>query len=132
MGMREQVLAAAEQYTKQTNPKLRWDEWNYFYSQITTQPGPSPEPFGFKRRTDNPQFLEGVDPMTVDFWWDRVKTLIAGASAGGGPSTADTGGSTGGGSTGGGSTGGGMAAGGNVFIDTLLMLLSVIFSGRTI
>lgn len=132
MALKDQVLAAAETYTKSKNPKLRWDEWNYFYSQITNQPGPNPEQFGFKRRADNQGMLD-VDPMDVNFWWAKVSTVIAGAGApgtvnnstpGGNPATGQPTGATGSGGTG--------SANSNVFLDTLLMLLSIVFAGRTI
>lgn len=135
MALREQVLSAAESYTKTSNPKLRWDQWNWFYKQITTQIGPAPEQFGFHRRANNQEMLD-VDPMTVDFWWSKVSSVIAGGSyqAGSGVVTLPGGGSTtvSPGPSAVQPTGPAGTAGGNVFLDTLLMLLSILFAGKTL
>lgn len=46
---------------------MNWDEWNWFYTQVTGHPGPSPESFGIERRDPMPdiRFSEWADKVLV-------------------------------------------------------------------
>lgn len=66
----EQVKQAALGATGRT--LLNWDEWNYFWKQITGEDGPAPEDRGLTRTAEGMVLLDGKSTYPFETWYARA------------------------------------------------------------
>ncbi len=123
--MDEQIQAAAMAAMSRTD--LNWDEWGFFYRQVTGDAAPAPEDRGFSREADGSVLVGGRTNYPYSAWRNAAfggagatntgAGAGAGAGAGGG---AGTGSGTG---TGSGGAGGGAGAQKESFLGWIEYLL---------
>ena len=64
--------------------ELNWDEWNWYYSQITGQEAPAPEDKGWSRTSGGTVLIDGQPSYPVETWYSSAFGTVRGPGAGGG------------------------------------------------
>lgn len=100
--------------------RLNWDQWNYYYAQITGENGPAPEDRGFTRTAGGSVVIDGQAAYPVEVWWQAAFGQTVGAEPQ--PPGQQTPGSRGGAGAGGILTG---------LLALLVSLIRLVISGRT-
>jgi hypothetical protein len=63
--------------------QLNWDEWNWYYSNITGQPAPAPEDRGYARTAGGSVLIDGQPAYPVETWFSSAFGTVRGPGVNG-------------------------------------------------
>lgn len=71
--------------------ELNWDEWNWYYSNITGLEAPAPEERGYSRTTGGAVLINGAPSYPVETWYSSAFGSVRGPGRNGAGATTGAG-----------------------------------------